>query len=833
MKKKSISLILLLCSLVVMAEERTTEQKIAIAESALGAYQAKASAVRKLPQTGLKELRRLHSCSLVGYDGGAFVVIPDNAAEPSVVGISYNATKGDNPGFEWWLAAMDDVLSGESATTSKKAPIPPDPKRFASSVEPMLTTSWGQGDPFYRLCPLHPDDGHCATGCVATAMAQVLNYHKLPVRGLGMNTVYYPFGDANGEAVFANFSETFYEWDRMLDRYDEGKFSEEEANAVATLMMHCGVAANMQYGGYNHGGSATTSMAAADGLRMYFGFEDAQSLSRTNYSDEEWMDIVFAELSGGNPLVYGGQNTGGNGGHSFVLTGYDEDGLVYVNWGWLGDAEGYYDISKLNPRGYHFSARQDMIVGVSGKKAEVQAFEVELSEPGQLAALMPANADSVCGALKVKGQINSSDLRFIRSLAGRDTYGEAKIGYLKDLDLSEAVFVAGGEPFLIEGDKEYTTAEGTLPAKAFYDCRTLVTLKLPANIHTFGDGALGGCYVLQSVEWEEPAEKDYVREGDLIMNIGQTELIAVLPTAMGRCSLPATIVNIHPLAVSGCVGLSAIDIPASVSDIGGEALRNCVSLMELRIHGKQQPTLSGYNVFAGVRTDVCKLYIPSGTKLQYTNKAQWKDFGKNIIEYGTTIRANNLDRDYGEENPRLGYRIEGTSVSGKPELWTDATVFSLPGDYTIYIAPGTIEGEDVEFVNGTLTIYPAILTAKAADCARRQGEDNPEFTIIYDGFVNGEDASILQVQPTATTTATKDSPEGQYPIKVSGGSSDRYEFHYVAGTLTISNNLPGGITDVTASASAQGLLRTLDGRVASDALRKGIYVRGGRKIVVR
>ena len=833
MRRISISLILLFCSLAIMAEERTTEQKLAIAEKALGIHLPQLPSGRKLPQSALKELRRLQSCSIVGYDGGAFVVIPDDAGEPSVVGISLNATQGDNPGFEWWLKAIDDALSAPPDVMFRKAPIPPDPKRFPARVDPMLTTAWGQGDPFYRLCPLHPDDGHCATGCVATAMAQVLNYHKLPVRGFGMNTVYYPYGDTNGEAVSANFSETFYEWDKMLDKYDDGNFSDEEANAVATLMVHCGVAANMQYGGYNHGGSASTSTAAADGLRKYFGYENAQSLSRADFSDEEWMDMVFTELSEGNPLVYGGQNTGGNGGHSFVITGYDEDGLVYVNWGWLGDAEGYYDISKLNPKGYHFSVRQDMIVGVSGKQAELQSFEVALNEPGELASLMPQNADSVCGALKVKGQINSTDLKFIRSLAGRGVYGEAKVGYLKDLDLSEAVFVAGGEPYLKEGDKEYTTSEGTLPPKAFYDCRTLATLKLPSNIRSFGDGALGECYVLQSVEWEEPADKDYVRLGDMILTADETELIAVLTTAMGRCTLPGSIHSIHELALAGCVGLNALDIPSGVAEIGGEALRNCMSLMEIRIHGKQQPVLTGYNVFAGVRTDVCKLYIPSGTKLQYTNKAQWKDFGKNIIEYGTTIRANNLDRDYGEENPRLGYRIEGTSVSGKPELWTDATVFSLPGDYTIYIAPGTIEGEDVEFVNGTLTIYPAILTAKAADCARRQGEDNPEFTIIYDGFVNGEDASILQVQPTATTTATKDSPEGQYPIKVSGGSSDRYEFHYVAGTLTISNNLPGGITDVTASASAQGLLRTLDGRVASDALRKGIYVRGGRKIVVR
>ena len=124
----------------------------------------------------------------------------------------------------------------------------------------------------------------------------------------------------------------------MKDDYS-GSYTNEEANAVATLMLHCGVASEMAYGGPNEGSGAIMS-DCAEGLRTYFGFSDVEHLVRANYSSKEWMDIIFSELSSGHPLIYGGVSPGSMGqdaGHAFVLDGYNSDGLVSVNWGWNGD----------------------------------------------------------------------------------------------------------------------------------------------------------------------------------------------------------------------------------------------------------------------------------------------------------------------------------------------------------------------------------------------------------------------------------------------------------------------------------------------------------------
>lgn len=834
--KKILFITTLLCGLTLSSagKVRTTAEKKQLAAQALtGVRDGVAMARGTTTADELKELRTLSACTLVGYEGGAFAVVSNDDTQTAVLGVATTATKGDNPGFEWWLQAMNEVLADEAAKGSSARRAPgPDVKKYPPAVAPLVSSHWGQGDPYYRLCPTHPQDVFCATGCVATAMAQILYSHRQPSHGFGVRTIYYPYHDTTGEAITADFSGTTYDWDNMIDSYNTGEFTSEQANAVATLMLHCAVAADMQFGGYNHGGSGTTQSVAAEGLRYYFGFENARALMRSNYSDEDWMDMVYGELSQGNAILYGGQNLYGNGGHAFVIHGYREDGFVYVNWGWNGDAEGYYDIDKLNPNNYRFSESQDMIIGISGQKTDLQQFDLQLSAAGSLPSLLSADALQVCGTLKVTGPINSTDLKALRALAGRDSGGNTTEGNLSVLDLSEAEIVAGGEPYLTENGQAYTTVEGELPYKAFYDCRKLTAVKLPKNIRTVANGALGGCYLLQEVEWIPSADCNFIVEGPAIYTTDKTRLIAVVPTAMGTFTVPPTVTEISALAFAGCVGLSKVDIPASIAQIGGEAFRNCFSLNEIRLHGKVQPVLTGFDTFEGIRTDLCKLMIPSSaTRSDYTNKAQWRDFGNNIAMYGTTLTANNLDKDYGDENPRLGYKLSGDNVDGTPLLTTTATVFSLPGDYPIHIEAGTVTSPDVEFVDGILTIYPAILTVKAVDTTRRPNEVELPYQLQFTGFVNGEDENILQQLPTVTTEAVNGSAEGTYTLKVSGGRSDRYEFKYRTGVLTIDANAPSGIAEVNADSQHPPVYR-LDGRRAGNTRQKGVYVSDGKKMVI-
>jgi len=153
-----------------------------------------------------------------------------------------------------------------------------------------------------------------------------------------------------------------------------------------------------------------------------------------------------------------------------------------------------------------------------------------------------------------------------------------------------------------------------------------------------------------------------------------------------------------------------------------------------------------------------------------------------------TLTANSYSRAYGEANPTFGYTVtEGTITSGTPTITCEATATSPVGTYDIVIAKGTVSNNTVSLVKGTLTITKAPLTISAGNYTKVEGEDNPTFTPTYSGFKNGETAAVLTKQPVITTTATKTSTAGTYPVTVSGAEAQNYSFNYQNGTLTVTS----------------------------------------------
>jgi hypothetical protein len=148
----------------------------------------------------------------------------------------------------------------------------------------------------------------------------------------------------------------------MLDDYSSTTYTDEQANAVATLMLHCGVAVDMSY---TASGSGAFGQEACLALKTYFRYnKNARLYTRDYYSAESWMKLIYHELNQYGPIYYDGVSDGG-GGHAFVLDGYDESGLVHINWGWGGKSDGFFDIALLNPPSYQFSIAQNMILNVS------------------------------------------------------------------------------------------------------------------------------------------------------------------------------------------------------------------------------------------------------------------------------------------------------------------------------------------------------------------------------------------------------------------------------------------------------------------------------------
>ena len=155
--------------------------------------------------------------------------------------------------------------------------------------------------------------------------------------------------------------------------------------------------------------------------------------------------------------------------------------------------------------------------------------------------------------------------------------------------------------------------------------------------------------------------------------------------------------------------------------------------------------------------------------------------------FNTTVTANNMEMTYGSAVPELTYTTAGKNVilNGIPKLSTTATKTSPVGTYPIIIERGTVNGEDVGFVDGTLTITKAPLTITADNKTKKQGEAMPELTATYKGFKNKENAEVLTKQPTFSCKGTATSAPGTYPITVKGATAQNYDISFVNGTLTV------------------------------------------------
>ncbi len=212
---------------------------------------------------------------------------------------------------------------------------------FDPYINPLLANiAWNQSSPYNYFCPM---DGRSrsVTGCVATAMAQIMRYHKWPERGQGSKT--YSVGSL-GIELTVDFSQSIYDWENMKETYGNS-YSDAERDAVARLMYDCGVSIDMNYTSY---ASGAYSEGIPYALVNYFGYDkNVQMHYRQYYTSEAWMKMIKSELNQGHPIYISGYSA--NVGHAFVCDGYDTNNLFHINWGWGGISNGYFEITTLNP----------------------------------------------------------------------------------------------------------------------------------------------------------------------------------------------------------------------------------------------------------------------------------------------------------------------------------------------------------------------------------------------------------------------------------------------------------------------------------------------------
>ena len=239
-----------------------------------------------------------------------------------------------------------------------------------AAIGPLMKTSWDQSPYYNKDCPIDPQYGdQCVTGCVATAMAQIMYYHSYPSVGQGKNSY---TSDSRQIKQSLDFSTVKFDWQNMTTKYDKSS-STASINAVAALMHACGVAVCMDYGNGASGGSGAFSQDVPYALTNYFKYDrSAVFYDRKYFNGEEWEQIIQAELNAGRPMLYSGRTdpdkNGNTSGHAFVLDGMDGSGRYHFNWGWGGSWNDYYELSSMRPGNDTFSNYQTMVCHISPNK---------------------------------------------------------------------------------------------------------------------------------------------------------------------------------------------------------------------------------------------------------------------------------------------------------------------------------------------------------------------------------------------------------------------------------------------------------------------------------
>lgn len=308
---------------------------------------------------------------------GYMILAADDVAIPLLGYADEGVFDEDNmpPQMKWWLSEYNRQISDARKKNVRSASTNVGIDPAWTEIQPMIKTKWDQDTPYNDECPVS-NSKKTYTGCVATAMSQVMNYWKYPAKGTGRIS-YRP--EKLNKLLGLNFDNQVFDWGSMLDEYEKCKYTEKEADAVALLMKCAGYGVQMNYG---TDASGTQSYRIPTALKNYFSYDkNCRIVNREPYSVSEWNKMVYENLKNVGPIIYNGQSIY-EGGHSFVCDGYDGNGYFHFNWGWSGMSDGYFTLNALDPSalgigggggGFNFS--QDVILGIQPPNDEPEIIQ--------------------------------------------------------------------------------------------------------------------------------------------------------------------------------------------------------------------------------------------------------------------------------------------------------------------------------------------------------------------------------------------------------------------------------------------------------------------------
>ncbi len=549
----------------------------------------------------------------VGDDQG-FVIAAGDDCVPAILGYADRGTfVGDSlpANVKAWLDGYSDAI-GRLQTSGQQAP-----RRAPThaAIPVMLTCQWNQGSPYNMYCPKFFDTGEtCVTGCVATAMAQIMYYHRVrSVRSVQANIPSYTcttnwqnYGKMTVQGIPKNSP---IDWNDMTDTYNS-RSTDAAKRAVANLMKYCGVSVEMDYGRSSTGGSGAVSQHVVTALKKYFGYDAGASyVYRSNYSDDAWDELIYNELANGRPVHYSGRGT--SGGHAFVCDGYDGDGYYHFNWGWGGYCDGNFLLSDLTPPGFGigsngggFNDKQGAIIGAKP--------DGNLSPDDSPMYFSDAAVKAVCVS---KWDTNGD---------GELSYQEAKAVTAIGTEFKASTAITSFE------ELRYFKNMRIIGAEAFAGCSQLKSIVIPEQVGEVGASVFAGCAALEKVEVVNENTTFDSRNGcNAIVRKADNCLVAGCKTTV----IPAGVVALGEGAFMQ-QPLTTVIIPSSVITYGKKVFYGCNDIESVMVGAKTPAALTS-DVFTC--TSRATLIVPTGSLAAYEKANVWKTFLKRIEMSSSTL----------------------------------------------------------------------------------------------------------------------------------------------------------------------------------------------------
>lgn len=287
-------------------------------------------------------------------NGGGWVIVAgdDCAKQVLAYGNTGNIDMNNMPSN---MKAYLNMLKGqiETAQAYKGKTVPVKASKNRTVVEPLLKSSWGQGEPWNLLCPTNSLGQRTSVGCAPLAMAQVMNYWKYPnevseISGYSGNYISLPATTFNYDLIL----DQYRYYDPVTGNPIIVDYTDEQANEVAKLSRYCGQACKSRYG---NSGTSTGSYSydQRDGFKTFGYNENLQLIGKdafyytdnsNDYTIDDWCALICTELEAGHPIPYHDVWEG----HAWVLDGVDADGKFHMNWGFNGKFDGWYEIDALS-----------------------------------------------------------------------------------------------------------------------------------------------------------------------------------------------------------------------------------------------------------------------------------------------------------------------------------------------------------------------------------------------------------------------------------------------------------------------------------------------------